>query len=201
MPKTKISDVIVPEVFAPYFIQRNLELSAIYQSGIIANDSNLDILATRGGRLINMPFWNDLDGADEVLSDTNALTPGKITASQDVAALFMRGRAWSANDLAKALSGDDPMKAIGDLVATYWARRNQALLFSILKGVFATTEMATNISDISGLTGGAELISARAIIDATQKLGDAKTGRRERFGHGDCDAFGHGGGTGETGPD
>jgi hypothetical protein len=34
--KTIITDVIVPEVFNPYVIQRTAELSAFYQSGIIA---------------------------------------------------------------------------------------------------------------------------------------------------------------------
>ena len=173
--KTKISDVIVPEVFAPYFIQESMEKSAIYQSGIISNDPKLDVLATAGGRLINMPFWDDLTGADEVLSDTGALTPKKIVANQDVAALFMRGSAWSANDLAKALSGDDPMGAIGSLVANYWSRRYQKLLLSILKGIFGTTELsATNSLDISSLAGDRAMISASAIIDGTQKLGDAK---------------------------
>lgn len=47
--KTKISDVIVPEVFNPYVIQRTMELSALYQCGIIANNPELDRLATAGG--------------------------------------------------------------------------------------------------------------------------------------------------------
>jgi hypothetical protein len=175
--KTIISDVIVPEVFNPYVIQRTAELSALSQAGIISNNPELDALARAGGKLINMPFWDDLTGDDEVLSDENALTPGKITAGQDVAALFMRGKAWSVNDLAKALSGDDPMAAIGDLVASYWARRRQKLLFSILKGVFSAATMAGNVHDISAETGnsGADaLISAATFVDATQKMGDAK---------------------------
>ena len=32
-----------------------------------------------------------------------------------------------ANDLSKALSGDDPLGAIADLVADYWAREFQGL--------------------------------------------------------------------------
>ena len=172
--KTKISDVIVPAVFNPYFIKRAMELFAFWDSGIVTNDSDLDALATSGGRLINMPYWNDLTGEDEVLSDDGALTPAKITAGQDIAALYMRGKAWSVNDLAKALSGDDPMKAIGDLVAAYWARRYQALTFAQLKGVFANTDMATNSLDISAKTGSDALISGKAFIYGSQKLGDAK---------------------------
>jgi Major capsid protein 13-like len=173
MAVTRIADVIVPEVFNPYVIQRTAELSALVQSGIVVSNPELDSLAMSGGKLINMPFWNDLTGDDEVLSDSGALTPQKITAGQDVAPLLMRGKAWSANDLAKALSGDDPMAAIGDLVASYWARMRQKTLFAILKGVFASPSMAGNIHDISAETGGAEKISGASFIDAKTKLGDA----------------------------
>jgi len=174
MAKTVIADVIVPEVFNPYVIQRTAELSAFYQSGIIARTPELDRLASSGGKLINMPFWEDLEGEDEVLSDTDPLTVGKITAGQDVAALLARGKAWSVNDLAKALSGDDPMAAIGDLVAEYWARRFQAILIKTLDGIFGNTAtgMDTNKHDISSETGDAAVIDAKTAIDAIYKLGD-----------------------------
>jgi hypothetical protein len=174
--KTIITDVIVPAVFNPYVIQRTAELSAFYQSGIIARTPALDALASSGGKLVNMPFWEDLTGPDEVLSDQTALTVGKITASQDVAALLARGRAWSVNDLAKALSGDDPMAAIGDLVAAYWARRFQAILIETLNGIFGNnaTLMNTNQHDISGSpdADGDDVISAKTAVDAIYKLGD-----------------------------
>ena len=174
MAKTVIADVIVPEVFNPYVIERTAELSAFYQSGIIARSPELDRLASSGGRLLNMPFWEDLDGDDEVLSDTDALTVGKITAGQDVAALLARGRAWSVNDLAKALSGDDPVAAIGDLVAEYWARRFQVILIKTLDGIFGNTAtgMDTNKHDISQETGDAAVIDAKTAVDAIYKLGD-----------------------------
>lgn len=173
MPITRIADVIVPQVFNPYVIQRTAELSALSQAGIISNSPELDALATAGGKLINMPFWNDLTGDDEVLSDTGALTPEKITADQDVAALFMRGKAWSTNDLAKALSGDDPMAAIGDLVAAYWARMRQKLLISMLKGVFASTDMAAeHVLDVSGEATN-NTLTGNSFIDALTLLGDA----------------------------
>ena len=174
MAKTQISDVIVPEVFNPYVIQRTMELSALYNSGIIQNNPELDALAERGGSTINMPFWNDLTGADEVLSDSTALTPGKITANQDIAVLLMRGRAWSSNDLAGALAGDDPMTAIGDLVAGYWARQMQATAISLLTGTFGATTMAGKVHDISGGTGDAAKFTGETFLDALQLMGDAK---------------------------
>lgn len=174
MSKTKISDVIVPEVFNPYVVHKSMELSALYNSGIIANNPELDRLALSGGTTINMPYWDDLTGEDEVLSDEDALTPGKITAGQDVAVLLLRGKAWSANDLAKALSGDDPMMAIADLVATYWARRMQATLINVLTGAFAAANMTDKVSNISTGTGDAAKISGETFLDALQKMGDAK---------------------------
>ena len=169
MPKTTVADVIVPEVFNPYVVQQTAELSALYQSGIVATSDELNSLAASGGRLINMPFWNDLDGDDEVLSDIAALDVERITSGQDIAVLLMRGKAWSVNDLAKALSGDDPMATIGQLVAGYWARRMQVTLLSILEGVFAALSMAPNVYDTD------DRISADNTILAIQCLGDAKS--------------------------
>lgn len=169
MPKTTVADVIVPEVFNPYVVEKTTELSALYQSGIVASSDELNSLALSGGRLINMPYWNDLDGDDEVLSDINALDVERITSGQDIAALLMRGKAWSVNDLAKALSGDDPMQVIGQLVAGYWARRMQAAVLSILEGVFAAPSMAPNVYDTD------VRIDSDNMILASQCLGDAKS--------------------------
>mgnify|MGYP001230977703 CR=1 FL=1 len=171
---TKIADVIVPEIFNPYVVQRTMELSAIFQSGIAQRTQEFDRLASVGAKTVQMPFWGDLTGDDEVLDDQTALTPGKIQASKDEAVILRRGRAWGANDLAANLAGDDPMRAIGDLVASYWARRYQAALIATLEGVFSAPNMTDNIHDISGETGDAAVISAHSIVDAAQKLGDAK---------------------------
>jgi hypothetical protein len=173
MPETRITNVIVPEVFNPYLIQRTAELSALAQAGIIVPDSELDKLAATGGTVLNMPFWDDLTGNSEVLSDTAALTVNPITSGKDQARLHTRGKAWGANDLAKALSGDDPMKAIADLLAAWWNRDRQDMLFSTLKGIFAAASMAGNVSDISAAVGDLAVISATTTIDAQQKLGDA----------------------------
>lgn len=170
---TKIADVIVPEVFAPYVTLETVRQNALFQSGIVEAVPGLSF-AGKGGNTVNMPFWQDLTGDDEVLSDTSPLTPDKITADQDVAVCHYRGRAWTMNDLAKALSGDDPMRAIGDLVVDYWAGRMQTLLIAALNGVFSAASMSGLLHDISGLAGDLAVISANTTIDAAQKLGDVK---------------------------
>lgn len=177
MSATRISNIIVPEVFNPYVMEKTAELASFYLGGIISNDSVLNSLASQGGKLINMPFWKDLTGNDEVLSDNSSLTVNAISASKDVAALHARGKAWGVNDLAKALSGDDPMSRIGDLVADYWARRMQDVLISSLTGVFA--DNITNdssdmvVSRAVETLAGAIKLDGNLFIDGQATFGDA----------------------------
>lgn len=180
MAKTNIADVIVPEIWVPYMIERTATRSRLVQSGIIERDSVFDALANSdGGRTVNMPFWTDLTGADEVLDDSGSLTPSKISASQDVSAVHWRGKPWSYNDLAGHLAGDDPAAAIADLVGEYWNRRMQALLNSSLTGVFSAASMSSNSLDIYVASGGAlptsaNVLSGLTFLKAKQLLGDAK---------------------------
>lgn len=180
MADTKISDVIVPEIFNPYVMNRTTELTLLYMGGIVSNDAELNRLAQSGGSTINMPFWNDLTGDDELLSDSRALTPGKITAGNDKAVMHFRGKAWAVNDLAAALAGDDPMRAVGDLVANYWARRQQRVLISSLQGVSADNvandagDMVVDIAaDDTASVTDATRFSGEAFIDAEATFGDA----------------------------
>lgn len=169
---TKITDVIVPEVFNPYVIQETTRLDAFIQSGIVSNDPHLDALASSGGIMINMPYWDDLTGDSEELSDSDSLEVSKITANKDIARLHMRGKAWGVNDLAKALSGDDPMGVIASKVAKYWIGERAKVLLNSLKGVFGSASMSSNTHDISAATGTAANISAKTTLDAKQKMGD-----------------------------
>ena len=179
MAATRLSDVIVPDVWNPYIIERTAELSELFQSGVVQPVEELNAFVSEGGNTINMPFWQDLTGDDEVLSATGtALTVNAIGSAQDVAVVLARGKAWGVNELAAQLSGGDPMAAIGDLVADYWARRFQAAAISILTGVFesmAAESPAVNTLDISALSGAASDIDAVALLDAQQLLGDAKS--------------------------
>lgn len=175
MAATRLTNVIVPEVWNPYVIERTAALSAVFQSGIAATLPELGRFALSGGNTIQMPFWQDLTGDSDVLAaDGTPLAVNNITAEKDIAVVLARGKAWGGNELAGALAGADPMRAIGDLVAAYWARDLQKTLISILQGVFAAASMSGNKLDISAEAGAAAVISGDAILDAQQLLGDAK---------------------------
>ncbi|MEW8955601.1 major capsid protein [Clostridium sp.] len=171
---TKLTDIIVPELFNPYVVNRTMEKSALVQSGIITNNSEFDGLASQASPLINMPFFEDLTGESEQIIEDADLEAAKITSNSDVAAIIRRAKMWSATDLSAALAGKDPMAAIGELVSGFWTRDMQKELIAILKGIFSAPTLKENLLDISAMTEGAAKWSASAFIDAQQMLGDAQ---------------------------
>lgn len=184
MAITKIADVIVPELFNPYVINRTMELSALVQSGIIVNSPEFDRLASEAARTHNMPFFEDLTGDSENVVEDVKVTPAKIGSNKDVSTTIFRQKAWASTNLAAALAGADPMKAIGDLVAGFWSRDMQKELIALLAGIFGTytpedgkaaTPMADHILDLTAQSSAAaKIISASAFIDACQLMGDAQ---------------------------
>ena len=179
MAKVKIEDVVVvADTMTPYMIQRSTENSRLYSSGIVSNDPTLDAVAEGTALTVRMPFWNDLGGESEGLSDTTALTPDKIGADEDAAVKHYRGKAWAANELVKYFAGADPVKAIYDLVSDFWVRDMQSvILVPTLNGLFGTNgaladDHQLDISTSTGTPTDANRINSDAIIDAAGLLGD-----------------------------
>ena len=142
MAKTAVADIIIPTEFEKYAIERTAELSAFGQSGIVESAPEFNELAAGGGREVKMPFWKDLTAARQILSDSASLAVNKITSDQDIARIHNDAQAWSVNHLASVIAGDDPLDAIVELVGEYWARTDEGIIISCLKGIFAAASMA-----------------------------------------------------------
>jgi len=179
MAGTRLADVIVPEVFNDYVLEKSAETSALVQSGVIATDPEIQAAANGGGEFVNMPFFNDLEGDAEEGGkgfDGASLTPAKITSEKDMAVKIFRAKAWDASDFAGLLSGADPVGAIADRVAAFYVRVKQKALIASLNGVFAGPLSSSHVLDISGNTGAAAVIDGASTIDAGALLGDAAGG-------------------------
>ena len=168
MAGTKLSDVIIPSVFAGYVVEKVMEKSALVQSGIAATDAQIQALANGGGSHVNLPYFNDLTGDAEVINDTDSLTVNKVTADQDIAVKMVRGKAWGGHDLVTVMAGADPLAAVANRVADFWVRQEQKTLIANLAGVFGGA-MASHVLDVSATDG----LSGAAMLDAKQILGDA----------------------------
>lgn len=173
MAVLKVADILKPDNWDAYRANPTAAKTAFWASGIVAAVAGITLPS--GGGTVNMPFFADLTGDEELLSDSTPLTAGNMASSKDVAAVIGRGRAFGANDLAGVLSGADPIGAMMALLDGYQMRQSQAELVNMLTGAFAAASMSGNVSDISG--GASEDVRAinnNTFIDATQLLGDSK---------------------------
>ena len=193
-PTTRVSDIIVPELFTPYAQNLTAEKSRLIQSGLISRSDVLDNFLAGGGLTIQMPSFKDLDNdAERVSTDTSVPfadpdaslpagvarppNPNKIGTLKEIAVRMSRNNSWSSSNLAATLAGANPMDAIASRVADYWVRRMQVAFVATWRGVIA--DNAANDSgdyalDISGASfqDGVTNFSAEAFLDAAQTMGD-----------------------------
>ena len=165
MAYTKVADVIEHQIFTSYMIQATTATNAFLASGIATPDEN--IVIDRGGRTVNLPFWKDLGGTSEVLSDSSALTVNKVDAFADIAAIHARGVAYGFNNLAGLIAGDDPMRVIADKLAGRWSKDIESVLISTLNGIFGVAALKDSVSDQS-----ANVLDSKIMTKAMFLLGD-----------------------------
>ena len=183
MALVQLADVIVPEIYYGYMAKDTKENTRIFQSGIMQDNANLSSFLSGGGLTANVPFWKDLaDATPNIASDAtgDVATPGKLTAAKQIAIRNVRNYGWSAADLSGELAGSDPMARIRARTGNWWDRSLENTLIACLHGVFADNiandsgDMVRDIGTDSASTAtDAELVSAEAILDAAQTMGDA----------------------------
>lgn len=181
---TRISDVIVPEVFNAYMAKDTKQVMAFYNAGVLRPDADLASKLAGGGRTFNVPFWRDLDDteSDTASDDPDSYaTPGNVTASKDVALRQVRTRGWSTANLTAELAGSDPMQRISSRAGAYWGRQFDDVAIATAQGVFASNalydggDMIHDIStDAPGNLAPGNLVSTEAIAATVQTMGDAK---------------------------
>lgn len=174
---TRLSDVIVPEVFGRYLIEDSIKKSAIYRSGILISDEKINGFLAGGGSTFNMPFFQRLTGEPQAIQSDTTIETKKITTSKMVARRLMFGRGWASEELAAALSGSNPMEAIRSLVDEYWNNFLQKCLISSIKGVIADNidnDSGDLVKDIttSGTPEASNKISASAVVQSAALMGD-----------------------------
>lgn len=184
MAATRLSDLIVPTIFAKDYLVDTKVASAVFQSGLVADDPLVSKLAKANqNNIFNMPFYKDLaDTESNVSSDDPATlaTPQNITTGQDIAIKHVRNQSWSTMDLEAALASSDPMAAIKGQVSKYWSRQYNKSVINTLTGVLNANvaqnsgDMVKNVAtDAVGVPAAAELLSASVILAAKQTMGDA----------------------------
>lgn len=163
----------IPQLFLSYQQELNQNKSGFFRSGVVATNAAIEAEFQKGGRTISLPFFNDLSGASEILSDVTGLTAATLGGNTQVGVRNFRGRAWQSSDLAAELAGDDPMRAIALRTGEYWVRDTQSVLLSQLSGLFGPLAGGGVLSSSHMVGGATTQIGASTMIDAIALLGDA----------------------------
>jgi len=176
MALTKIADVVVPEIYDAYGMERSIYHSALYKSGIIVADPKIKANLEGGAKQFVTPFWQDiidLDNLDEVPSETNDVNTDKVTASEFNVRRQFRVKKWGSSNMASVLSGVNPIDAILSMIENFWNTAMQVNLFSQIQGVIAdniANDGGDLVYDVTGIGDGK--ISSEAIIDTNFLMGD-----------------------------
>ena len=204
---TRLADVIVPEIFDPYQQVLTEEKTRIIQSGAVVMDAALSAKLNGGGLTFKTPSFKDLENdAEDVMTDdyddvyghpTFGVSapyagtlgnsyPNKITTLMELSVRLSRHKSWSSVALASVLAGADPMHAIANLTAGYWARRRQAVFIALMIGLFADNAAAPTGADthlindltydasLGGFAPGVSEFSAANFLRAALTMGDSQ---------------------------
>lgn len=191
MALTQLTDIIVPAVFDAYMRVDTTAKAEVFTSGLVQMDAKMSELLSGGGRTFQTPFWNDLDNSDPIKPTDNPADVGvplKVTATKMQFVRQMDTQGWSSADLVRELAGSDPLVRIRERVSAYWGRYLNRVAISTLNGVIAAN-VANNSGDmvydvtaktgtttIGGVTVPAYTLSADAILEAKQTMGDRADG-------------------------
>lgn len=182
MALVRLSDAIVPDVFTAYMLKETMIKAQVFASGLVSSDPMMGSLLSGGGTTFQAPFWGDLDTTEATVADDNpasVITPGKISASKMSFIRQFRTRAWSTADLVSELAGDNPMARIVSRVSDYWAREFNTYTIRTMSGITAdciandSGDFVYNAGVGVGTATPTEPISAQAVLEAKQTLGDA----------------------------
>ena len=181
---TFLGDLITKVNFGQYVREQLYGRCAWVQSGIIQRNSALDL--SSGGTRITVPFFKPFLATEEIIQSNTTwgisaagyLSPQKINADSQVAAVMHRGFAWAADDLSRMGAGADPMAAIASYIADSMLRIRTTTLVQMLTGVLAAvaaggTSHSLDVSRTGGTASGeANFLSAANVIKAANILGE-----------------------------
>ena len=180
-----LENIYDPTIFFAGVQEAAIELNRFWQAGILVRDARIDAMASGPGSLGDIPFFYGLTNDEPNYTNDNpaaTATPAAITAGKQVYQSAHMHKSWSTMDLARELGLEDPLGAIINRVGKYWAVNNEKRLINTLKGVMAdniandSSDMVNAIHTETGTAAtAANLISAEAVIDTAQTMGDHST--------------------------
>jgi hypothetical protein len=167
--------------FGRYLSEEIFQRSAFVRSGVLGLSAGLS--NTVGSR-IEAPFFDPINAVEEQIrsddtwgtSGAGHFTSQKVTASTQYATITYRGMMFSADDLSRYQTGEDPLGHFRSQMAADLDRKLTGKLLSQLTGLVGPGGplAATNALNVSATSNPSEAnyLSAANITAAKYKLGE-----------------------------
>jgi hypothetical protein len=178
----RLADVYQPLPFNRALDQKATELNRFFQSGILRADSTIDDMASSGGTTGELAFFDALATPEPNYSTddpSSNSTPQGITGGKQIYRLAAMNQSWSTMDLARELGLKDPLSAIVEKIAQYWATIEQRRLINSCVGILldnVANDSSDMVLDVSNNDAGpvldAESLTAANLLAAKQLKGD-----------------------------
>jgi hypothetical protein len=189
MAQVQITDVVVPAEFTAYQVENSMVSTALYQSGVVLPNGEMQSQLNAGAQSFTVPFWSDIPDIEaDITTDVLATlsTPQKINAAAMVVRKSFLHSSWSEMSLASELSGSDALARVQTRVGEYWDRQFEKRLIASLMGVLYSNvannggDMVNDIHALSGtvtlpgttVTAPANAFNGIAVINTALTIGD-----------------------------
>jgi hypothetical protein len=189
MAQVQIADVVVPAEFTNYLVENSLLSTALFQSGVIQPNGEMQAQLQAGAQSFTVPFWADIPDVEaDITTDVlaNLSTPQKITAAAMVVRKSFLHASWSEMSLASELSGSDALVRVQSRVQNYWDRQFEKRLIASLMGVLYSNvannggDMVVDVHALSGtvtlpgtnITVPANTFNGLSVINTALTIGD-----------------------------
>lgn len=184
MAYTKLSDVIVRDLWTNDFIDASPVLQNILGSGLLAKEKKLDdvVNSTDAGQSFELPFIAEPTYSEPSIIDdsTNDIVPDSVGWATMYAMLGLYAKSWKESNIVHALSEKNPVQFIRDnYVAKYWAIDLLHRTMKTVSGIAAdniandNADLVLDVAD-DGTDGTATDVTLDMghTIDAVGKVGD-----------------------------
>lgn len=193
MPFVQLSNVVDIDIYRDLEAEISPEITAFFQSGVVAGGEYFDNLANSDGNLKEIIFWRDLNANVEpnYSSDQDVdSTPQNTEQAVQHAYKAHMNQSWGAYDLTRKIqTGQDAMRVIRNLTDLYWTRQWQRRIIAMMIGVYNANvagnfiagaaipgvagDMVTRVArDTAGTVGPEHLFSRTAMTQAAFTMGD-----------------------------
>lgn len=183
--ETSLTNIFEPEIAIPYFIQQTIEKSALWQSGVISSNADLQFAVANAGRLVDMPHYDDLshdtgatDRSKPVTDTDDTISPDGATTSVDIAHKDFRAQSWKTAEVVRYNDDNnlDPLMVFMNKYIPWWTKEFQRLTLIKANAIFDGTLNSTHVYDIASESiagqSASTKISSGAIQEGRFLLGD-----------------------------